>query len=75
MCPSQLRPLGEEAGSSLAITAHQYDSEREFYVAQLREPLLPGGRYVLSMHFLGLLNDIMKGFYRSSYRDADGTET
>ncbi|XP_050699391.1 aminopeptidase Ey-like isoform X2 [Eriocheir sinensis] len=70
----KLRPLGEPAGPGLAIAAHQYDAEREFYVAQLKEPLRPGGRYVLSMHFLGLLNDLMKGFYRSTYRDADGTE-
>ncbi|XP_050699392.1 aminopeptidase N-like [Eriocheir sinensis] len=70
----RLRPLGKPAGPGLAIAAHQYDAEREFYVAQLKEPLRPGGRYVLSMHFLGLLNDLMKGFYRSTYRDADGTE-
>lgn len=73
--PAQLRPVGDPAGPDLAIAAHQYDAERQFYVAQLSEPLRRGGRYVLSMHFLGLLNDMMKGFYRSSYMDADGTET
>ncbi|XP_063887273.1 aminopeptidase N-like isoform X2 [Scylla paramamosain] len=71
----KLRAAQDPTGPGLAIAAHQFDSEREFYVAHLNETLQPGDKYVLSMHFIGLLNDMMKGFYRSSYRHADGTVT
>ena len=33
-----------------------------------------GATYSLQMHYLAYLNDQLHGFYRSSYRDADGTE-
>lgn len=70
----KLRAAEDQTGPGLSITTHQYDNEREFYVGHLKESLRPGSKYILSMHFIGLLNDMMKGFYRSSYRHADGTE-
>jgi len=33
---------------------------------------LPVGRYVLRIAFAGFLNDLLVGFYRSTYTDADG---
>ncbi|KAI7832592.1 peptidase family M1-domain-containing protein [Gamsiella multidivaricata] len=36
------------------------------------ESELPKGSAVLSMHFDGILNDKMAGFYRSSYKDTEG---
>ncbi|HEU5462984.1 MAG TPA: M1 family metallopeptidase [Candidatus Binatia bacterium] len=32
------------------------------------------GRYQLELHFSGVLNDKLHGFYRSTYKDADGRE-
>ncbi len=33
---------------------------------------LPAGSYVLSMSFTGVLNDLLVGFYRSTYTDVEG---
>ncbi|KAK3853242.1 hypothetical protein Pcinc_040203 [Petrolisthes cinctipes] len=61
-------------GREVVIRRHQYDHEREFYIAHLEEALQKGNKYTLSMEFIGLLNERLEGFYRSSYRDANGTE-
>lgn len=61
-------------GPSLKIRKHEYDHEKQFYLAHLEEPLVKGQKYILSMAFVGHLNDQLHGFYRSTYRDADGTE-
>jgi len=37
------------------------------------EELIKGERYTLQMEFLGYFNDQLRGFYRSTYRDDDGT--
>nr|XP_045582294.1 aminopeptidase N-like isoform X1 [Procambarus clarkii] len=55
------------------ILRHTYDPVRQFYVASLAEPLEVGKKYVLSMAFLGHLNAQRKGFFKSNYQDADGT--
>ncbi|XP_071548249.1 aminopeptidase N-like isoform X2 [Panulirus ornatus] len=69
-----LVPLGDLDGPGLRIKKHEYDNERQFYVAHLEQELQPGHKYLLSMEFLGYLNDQLHGFYRSSYRDTDGTD-
>jgi puromycin-sensitive aminopeptidase len=38
------------------------------------EPLAPGDGYRLSLEFSGRLNDLLRGFYRSTYRDESGAE-
>ncbi|XP_068228789.1 LOW QUALITY PROTEIN: aminopeptidase N-like [Palaemon carinicauda] len=58
----------------LEIVKHEYDHGRHFYIAHLEEPLEAGQNYILSMNFLGYLNDELKGFYRSSYKDEEGNE-
>ncbi|XP_071548247.1 aminopeptidase N-like isoform X2 [Panulirus ornatus] len=68
-----LRALDDPHGEDLKIRQHEYDNERQFYVAHLEQELQPGHKYLLSMEFLGYLNDHLRGFYRSSYTDADGT--
>ncbi|XP_068228790.1 aminopeptidase N-like isoform X1 [Palaemon carinicauda] len=70
----KLRPSGNLESPLLGINKHEYDHEREFYVAHLNEPLEQGQKYILSMHFLGYLNDQLEGFYRSTYKDDDGTD-
>ncbi|CAL4093881.1 unnamed protein product, partial [Meganyctiphanes norvegica] len=49
------------------ISSHTYDSQREFYIANLAESLIPGQNYTIKMNFTGLLNDQLRGFYRSIY--------
>lgn len=55
-----------------------YDTEVEFLVIQLsqkggKRKLTKGLNYTLSMDFVGVLNDKLKGLYRSSYIE-DGVE-
>jgi len=56
----------------------EYNTELEFLVIPLsskrsKQKLIKGLSYVLSMEFVGDLNDELKGFYRSSYTE-DGVE-
>ncbi|KAG7172389.1 Aminopeptidase N-like 4, partial [Homarus americanus] len=70
----RVAPSGDLDGPGLRVIKHLYDHERQFYLAHLEEELQQGHKYVLSMEFTGYLNDQLHGFYRSTYRDADGTE-
>ncbi|XP_063590564.1 aminopeptidase N-like [Penaeus indicus] len=56
----------------VGIKSQHYDPVRQFYVAQMEEALMKGERYTLQMEFLGYLNDQLRGFYRSTYKDVDG---
>ncbi|XP_063593106.1 aminopeptidase N-like [Penaeus indicus] len=56
----------------LRIKKHEYDHGRQFYIAHLRKELQKGKKYILSMEFLGYLNDEMHGFYRATYKDVAG---
>ncbi|KAG0720640.1 Aminopeptidase Ey [Chionoecetes opilio] len=62
----------EGEGEEVTVTRHEYDLEKQWYVAHLAEELQVGQRVVLAMAFTGLLNDKMKGFYRSSYDTPEG---
>jgi len=50
-----------------------YDSDRERLVLDLATPVEPGPA-VVSITFTGTLNDKLRGFYRSTFTDADGNE-
>ncbi|ROT77110.1 putative aminopeptidase N [Penaeus vannamei] len=63
---------GQEKGRGEGIKNHEYDHDRQFYIAHLKNELQKGRKYVLSMEFLGYLNDKLHGFYRSTYMDAAG---
>ncbi|XP_047471486.1 aminopeptidase N-like [Penaeus chinensis] len=63
---------GLEEGRSIRVRAQEYICEYQFYVARLEEELERGERYALAMEFVGHLRDELYGFYRLSYRDADG---
>nr|XP_027223182.1 aminopeptidase 2-like [Penaeus vannamei] len=56
----------------LRIKKHEYDHSRHFYIAHLRKELQKGKRYILSMEFLGYLNNKLHGFYRATYKDVYG---
>ncbi|XP_050688572.1 aminopeptidase N-like [Eriocheir sinensis] len=64
----------ERDGEGVGIAKQTYDKDREFYHAHLRRPLTKGKRYKLTMEFQGYLGDGLHGFYRSSYKDDNGTE-
>ena len=53
----------------VSIIGHEYDTDREFYIANLGENLKPGKVYVISIEYTAYLKDNMKGFYRSVYKD------
>src|SRR5918996_1565630 len=55
------------------ITEIAYDDEMERATLNLSSDLEPGG-YRLELEHSGLINDQLRGLYRSVYRDADGAE-
>ncbi|KAK7027941.1 hypothetical protein SK128_026276 [Halocaridina rubra] len=69
-----VKPSGPLERPHLQIQQHEYDHEREFYIAHFEEPLERGKKYILSMHYMGYLNDRLEGFYRSTYKHYDGTD-
>ncbi|XP_047471492.1 aminopeptidase N-like [Penaeus chinensis] len=56
----------------VGIMSQNYDPVRQFYVARTEEELTKGETYTLQMEFLGYLNDQLRGFYRSTYKDNNG---
>lgn len=66
--------VGEGSGKKVEIAKHEYDPEKEWYVAHLGKELQVDHRVVISMSFTGLLNDNLKGFYRSSYTTPEGDD-
>jgi puromycin-sensitive aminopeptidase len=55
------------------ITEIVYDDEMERATLALGSKLVPGS-YRLDLDHSGIINDQLRGLYRSIYRDADGTE-
>lgn len=65
-------PSDDPSGPGVGIIQQTYDNVRQFYVAELETELEQGKMYIISMNFEGYLNDDLRGFYRSTYFDADG---
>jgi puromycin-sensitive aminopeptidase len=61
---------GEE---SIDVEAIAYDEEFEFTTLTLASPAVPG-TYQLDITYTGILNDQLRGWYRSSFKDGDGVE-
>jgi puromycin-sensitive aminopeptidase len=55
------------------VMPHHLDPESERLFISSNHPLEPGG-HTLTISFDGILNDKLRGFYRSTYRDGDGRE-
>lgn len=51
----------------LKILEQANDTAREFYIVKTGETLKAGKQYVVTLKFIGYLNDYLQGFYRSSY--------
>ena len=61
--------MDQATNKPISIVKHDYDKEREFYIARLSQTLKPGQKYVIKINFVANLNDNLKGFYRSVYKD------
>ena len=57
--------------STLSATSIDIDESRERATLTFDKPL-PQGRASLALKFTGILNDQLRGFYRSQYTDAEG---
>ena len=64
--------LADETGASQAGRA-TLDEPNERAVLEFPQVISPG-RYTLRIAFAGSLNDKLKGFYRSSYKDTTGND-
>jgi hypothetical protein len=51
------------------VIEHVYNTDAQTYSSILDQQLMPGGQYELYIKFLGQINDLLQGFYRSSYID------
>lgn len=51
----------------------EHDAKREFLIINLDSPCVRNTQYTLSVEYMGHLNDILAGFYRSSYLDENKT--
>lgn len=54
------------------IIGHEYDIEREFYIIHTAQDLTSLGQMSASLDFTAVLNDLLVGFYRSSYPTSNG---
>jgi len=59
---------------TVGITSYKYDADREFYILMLDRSTVPGHTYTIKIHFIAKLNDNLKGFYRSSFKDKTSGE-
>lgn len=62
--------LVNDAGVEIAATV-EYDSTTERATLVLDQPVA-AGEWTLEAEFTGILNDALRGFYRSTYTGADG---
>ena len=64
---------GPAGGYALAPVATDLDPDEERVTLTFAEPLAPGPA-TLHLGFSGILNDRLRGFYRSTFTDDDGVE-
>lgn len=60
-------------GDTVVGASIRYDEEFERAILSL-ESLVEPGDYELNVSFTGILNDQLRGFYRSTFTDVDGNE-
>jgi puromycin-sensitive aminopeptidase len=63
----------DAVGRRVAVAEVRLDAETERAHLALAEALEPG-EWILHLEFRGVLNDRMRGFYRSTYTDDDGEQ-
>ena len=57
---------------NVSIKDYEFDADREFYITKLNTPIVKGKFYRISMEFVSSLNDNLKGFYRSNFKNEAG---
>ena len=57
---------------NVSIKEYEFDKDREFYITKLKKPIVKGKFYRISMDFVSSLNDNLKGFYRSNFKNEAG---
>ena len=60
--------------TEFGILHHDFDEDREFYVAHLDHLMISGRDYMIRINFVSQLTDGLKGFYRSGYQDEEGNQ-
>ncbi|MCZ6630812.1 MAG: M1 family peptidase, partial [Actinobacteria bacterium] len=63
----------QSASGSIAMTEMSYDEEYERVTLVLETTAKPGS-YRLEIEYSGIINDQLRGLYKSVYRDAEGNE-
>ena len=59
--------------ATIEVEEISYDEELEFTTLTLASTAVPG-TYRLDIEYTGIVNDQLRGLYRSSFKDEDGTE-
>lgn len=65
--------LQAAAGEPIGIKAQYFLEAKQFYVIELSDVLQNGSLYSVEIKYTGVLNDILQGFYRSSYTIGNDT--
>lgn len=52
----------------ISIKEVSNDTKRQFLIIYLNEPVKAQEQYFINIKFRGILNDLLQGFYRSSYK-------
>lgn len=70
----RVAPANSTTETGFEILETATDTNLDLFVVHLKQRLLEGESYILSLDFEGHLNDELRGFYRSSYKDEAGDD-
>lgn len=56
------------SNDQISIKQVSNDTKRQFLIIYLNEPVKAQEQYFINIKFRGILNDLLQGFYRSSYK-------
>ncbi|XP_046393801.1 aminopeptidase N-like [Ischnura elegans] len=59
----------EGDGGDISVSSYKEDTENDFYIMELSEPMQSGMTYLVSIPFHGKLTQLLAGYYLSSYED------
>lgn len=65
--------LQAPASDPIGIKSQYFLEAKQFYVIELNDALQNGSLYSVEIKYTGVLNDILQGFYRSSYTIGNAT--
>ena len=69
-----MQVLKKSDGSAVFVSKTEEIPEKQFFVIYLEKELEEKVNYIVNIKFQGVLNDQLKGFYRSTYKDATGSD-